>query len=511
MLADVIIKNGKCVTMEEAGQCFDWVAVRNQRILDLGYGEDFESYLSEDTVIVDAEGHTVLPGFIDSHFHVIQTAFNAVSLNLSDVKSLAEISTRIKEAAIAHPGEMIRGYGLSLDGLREDKQLTRNMLDQCCDDVPVWINSKEYQVSILNTYALLYFKIPFTTVGIELDERSMPTGVFRRNANSLLRTNILDSFSDEFRFDTVNQLMPTLLEKGITTINAMEGGTCYSDKDAEFIYHHGKDFPIDMVLFYQTMDIEKVKKKGLKRIGGSLYIDGTIENRTAALSFEYEDCPGTMGTLCLSQQQLNDFVLECYENEIQLALYTIGDRAIEAALTAHVQAMYQVGTTALRHRLEHVELATEEQVERAKRLNLIFSMQPSYELDCGGKGGIYERRLGSRYRLTNAFREIMEKGVRICGGSDSDVTEANPLLGISAAVNHPVEEHRIDVYDALRMFTCEGAYAIFEEENKGTLKKGKLADIIVLDCDIFEAEKERLKDIKVTMTMKSGDIIYERF
>ena len=146
-----------------------------------------------------------------------------------------------------------------------------------------------------------------------------------------------------------------------------------------------------MVLFYQTMDIEKVKKKGLKRIGGSLYIDGTIENRTAALSFEYEDCPGTMGTLCLSQQQLNDFVLECYENEIQLALYTIGDRAIEAALTAHVQAMYQVGTTALRHRLEHVELATEEQVERAKRLNLIFSMQPSYELDCGGKGGIYER------------------------------------------------------------------------------------------------------------------------
>ncbi len=511
MIADVIIKNGKCVTMEKEGECFDWVAVRNQHILQLGYGETFQAYLSADTVVVDAGGKTVLPGFIDSHFHVIQTALNAVSLNLSDAETLADIRARIKATALAHPGEMIRGYGLSLDGLQDSGQLTRSMLDQCCDDVPVWINSKEYQVSILNTYALLYFKIPFTTVGIELDERSMPTGVFRRNANALLRTNILDSFSDDSRMDTVSQLMPTLLEKGITTIHAMEGGVCYSDKDAEFIYHHGKDFPIDMVLFYQTMDIEKVKKKGLKRIGGSLYIDGTIENRTAALSFEYEDCPGTMGTLCISQQQLNDFVLECYQNEIQLALYTIGDRAIEAALIAHEQAMYQVGTTALRHRLEHVELATEAQVERARKLHIIFSMQPSYELDCGGPGGLYERRLGSRYQLTNAFREIMEKGVRICGGSDSDVTEANPLLGIGAAVNHPVETHRITVYDALRMFTYEGAYAIFEEERKGSLKPGKLADIILLDQDIFAVEKEKIQDVKVMMTMKSGDIIYERF
>lgn len=508
MFADIIIKNGKCITMESEYQT-QWIAVKDRFILDVGEGEAYQAYVSPDTVFIDAEGCSVLPGFIDSHFHVIQTALNTVSLNLSDVETFSQIDARIREAARLHPGEMIRGYGLTMDNLKEKQPLTRYVLDKCCDDVPVWINTKDYQVSVLNTYALLYFKIPFTTVGIELDEKSMPTGVFKKNANALLRTNILDSISDSFRWETVNRLMPSLLEKGITTINAMEGGTCYSDKDAEFIYHHSKDFPIDMVLFYQTMNIEKVKSMGLNRIGGSMYIDGTIESRTAAISFEYEDCPGTMGMLCMTQQQINDFVLACYENDIQLSLYTIGDRAIDAALNAHEQALYQVGATGLRHRLEHVELATEDQIRRAKEMNIIFSMQPSYELDCGGKGGKYEKRLGWRYQLTNPYREVLQGGVRLCGGSDSDVTEADPLLGIHMAVNHPVAAHSVSVYDALRMFTIEGAYAIFEEDRKGSLKKGKLADIIVLDCDIFSVEKERIKDIGVTLTMKSGDIIYE--
>jgi hypothetical protein len=135
-------------------------------------------------------------------------------------------------------------------------------------------------------------------------------------------------------------------------------------------------------------------------------------------------------------------------------------------------------------------------------------MQPTYETYWGGKGKMYEQRLGDNYKRTNPFRKIIDNGVIICGGSDSDVTEPRPLLGIHSAVNHPVAEHRVDIYEALKMFTCNGAYAIFEESNKGTLEAGKLADIIILDQDILSAPLEQIDKIKVSVTIKSGEVLY---
>ena len=308
----------------------------------------------------------------------------------------------------------------------------------------------------------------------------------------------------------MSRLMPQLLSTGITTINAMEGGNMYSDKDADFIYEYSEEFPVDIALFYQSMDIEKIKNLYLNRIGGSLYIDGTMGARTAALSFEYADCPGRMGSLRFSQPELNEFVTECYRNNMQLSVYTIGDRAIEMALNAHEFALYHTGIRGLRHRLEHVELSDDRQMERAAEMGIIFSMNPTYEAYWGGKGKMYEQRLGERYVRTNCFREIIDSGVCICGGSDSDITEFNPLIGISAAINHQVEYHRASVYETLEMYTCNGAYAIFEEEEKGTLEVGKLADVIILDGDIMMTKKEKIQDMSVLSTIKSGELIYNR-
>lgn len=510
MLADILIKNAKCMTMENR-QVVDWVAIQKNRIMAIGYGTDYEKILGKDTVVLDAKGKTVLPGFIDSHFHVVQTALNSISLDLSDVKTHEELGERIKEASKSFSGNYIRGIHINENQFKEKRFPGRVLLDKYCNDIPVMINSYEYQVSILNTCAMLYFKIPFTAEGIEINEKQMPTGIFRKQANAILRTNILKNISVNVRKEAVSGIMATLLMNGITTVNAMEGGYMYSDKDADFLYEHGKDFPIDMVLFYQSMDIEKIKAMGLKRIGGCLYIDGTFGARTAALSFEYADCPGTMGSLRLTQQEVNDFVLQCYKNDLQLALYTIGDRAIEVALNAHENAFYQTGKKGLRHRLEHAELVRETQIKRARDLGIIFSMQPTYETYWGGQGKMYEQRLGNKYVHTNPFKKIIENDVIICGGSDSDITEPKPLLGIYSAVNHPVKEHRVDIYDALKMFTCNGAYGIFEEYEKGTLMVGKLADIVILDQDILSVPLEQIDKIKVCATIKSGEILFNNF
>ncbi len=168
-----------------------------------------------------------------------------------------------------------------------------------------------------------------------------------------------------------------------------------------------------------------------------------------------------------------------------------GNRSIEQAISAHEYALDRTGNAGLRHRLEHVELPTGNHIERAKELGLVFSMSPTYEYIWGGPGKMNWDRLGENYRLTNPFREIIDEGVVVCGGSDCDVTPADPLLGIYAAVNHPVENHRVDIYNAIKMFTCNGAYGIFEERRKGCLEPGKLADIVILDKDILKVKKEK--------------------
>lgn len=507
MKASIIIKNARCVTMENKEEK-DWLAISGEEIIGLGNGNQYQALVDSKTILLDAKGNTVLPGFIDSHFHLIQTALDSVSMDLSDAKTYQDLGERIKEAYQQHSRGYIRGIRISEEQFEEKKFPSRAILDKYCSDAPLVLNSMEYQVSMLNTYALLYFKIPFTAEGVELDEKQMPTGIFRKQANAILRKNILNGIPDSQRGEATTKVMADILMNGITTINAMEGGFMYSDKDADFLHEYAGEFPIDIVLFYQTMDIDKIKRMNLKRAGGCFYIDGTFRARTAALSFEYADCPGTMGSLRLNQEEINDFVLKCYENGLQLALYTIGDRAIDLALKAHEKAYYQTGITGLRHRLEHVELAREEQIAKAKKLGIIFSMRPTYETYWGGPDKMYAQRLGASYTKTNPFKSIVEAGVTICGGSDSNVTEPSPLLGIHSAVNHPVEKHRVGIYEAIKMYTYNGAYAIFEEDKKGSLAIGKKADVVILDRDIFSVDQDKIKDIKVNTTIKSGEILF---
>ncbi len=507
---DILITNGKCLSMTNHNQ-YDWLVVRNGLIHDVGFGEGYKKYLEKAGTVLDAKGGTVLPGFIDSHFHVVQAAINSASVDLSRAESFADIGELIVEAARNNDGDrVIRGIRLDEQSLKENRLPDRNALDRYCTDRPVFINTVEYQKSALNTYALLYYKIPFTLQGIEFDENQVPTGIISHLANVFLRENILRNIPNARRLEAVKSLSKTMIENGITTVNAMEGGRLYSDKDAEFVYEYADQFPFDTVLFYQTMDVPKVREMNLGRIGGCLYVDGTFRARTSALSFDYRDSPGNRGGLNFTQEELNEFVLDCYVNKLQLALYTIGDRAIEQALSAHEYALDRTGNANLRHRLEHVELPTEKHIRRAKELELIFSVSPTYEYIWGGPEKLYWERLGEKYRLTNPFREIMNEGVVVCGGSDCDVTPADPLLGIHSAVNHPVETHRTDTYDAIKMFTCNGAYGISEENRKGYLEAGKLADIVILDKDILKVKKEKIKDVKVNYTIKSGNILFDR-
>jgi len=507
MQVDLLIINGKCYD-PETDETFNWIAVNKDKIVATGNGQGYESFIEGCGEIIDAGNASVLPGFIDSHCHMVQTAINDVSLNLSEARSFDDIGDLIRTEIRKCPEQPIRGIRLDEQKLKEMKLPDRYVLDRFCDSASVWINRIEYRISMLNTYALLNYKIPFTVAGIELDNKKMPTGIIEGNANALLRGNILNGISSEYKLNALQGIITGFIKKGVTTAASMEGGYLFCDKDAEFINKYHNAVAIDLVLYFQTTDIKKVRNMGLNRIGGSLFIDGSFGSRNAALYEPYSDQPDNRGILYFNQEELNAFMLECYECKLQTAVHVIGERAIDLALNAHEYALSKTGNLGLRHRLEHVELSTENHLKRSKEMGLIYSMSPAYEYFWGGQDKMYEKRLGERYKLTNPFREIIDSGILICGSSESDVTPVSPILGIYSAVNHPVRQHRVSVKEAIRMFTVDAAYALNEDLSKGCFKIGKLADIVILDRDLLTSEKTQIIDIQVMATIKSGNVLF---
>lgn len=513
MKENTIIINGKLMTMDEKGTA-DWMVIERNRILEVGTGDDYKTHLTNRSKVIDARGGSVTPGFIDSHFHVVMTAVSDSWVSLEGVKNYRAAGKKLKSAYSGKKGELIIGTKLDPQYLEEGEMPGRTILDKYCKDAPVAVYSADYKILALNTYGILYFKVPFSLNGVEVDDSGMPTGIFTDQAGAVLDNKIFSAMTDEDRKKAVDRLVPQLFGLGLTTVAAMEGGNMSSSfdesPDAEFIYKYGENYKIAMELFYQTTDIRSVIEKGLHRIGGALYVDGTIGGRTAALCADYSDAPGKKGIYSIPPSQLRELVAECYRNNLQVGLDAIGDGAIEECLKAFEYAEERYPARKLRGRIEHAEMITQSQMLRAEKLGVILSMQPTYEGLWGGAGKMYQHRLGERYKQTNAFREILDCGIVLCGGSDSNVTDPNPMLGIHYAVNHPVKRHRITVEEAIRMYTASGAYGLFLEEHLGSLTAGKYADAVIFPVDLKSTDPKSLKTIRPLCTIKAGEIVFDR-
>jgi len=512
-----LIVHGSLLIAGETGEsCYrdGWVAIENDRILALGEGESFPLQWPEESLVIDAGGKTVLPGLIDNHFHVVSTALHDFRLDFSQARSFEDVGCVIQSAHKNADQTMILGIGLDDTKLQEKRYPDRTILDRYCSNVPLAIYSQDFHVLMLNTYAVLYFKTPFTMNGVELDSLNVPTGIFSKQAGAKLDRQIIQSSTEQERMLAVERLMPKLLSRGVTSIAAMEGDNIKNnlgeDVACEFLFAHKTEFPVSMDLFYQTVDIPRILSKNLRRIGGALYLDGTLGSRTAALRFDYADAPEKCGMLFFSQEDLNHFVERCCQHALQVSFDAIGDAAIEMALLAFEQAAAHYDVKSMRHRIEHAELIDDGQIARAVSLGIVLSMQPAYEGHWGEIGGMYQQRLGDHYGQSNQFRSIIDAGLILCGGSDSDVTDYNPMQGIHYAVNHPVARNRVTLPEALRMYTYNGAFALFKEREIGSLAPGKKADIVILDRDILKTDPTALNDVGVEMTIKAGDILFNR-
>ncbi len=514
MQVDLLIYNGNVQTMEEGTRACNWFTVKSGRILELGAGNPTREMFESASEVMDIGGKCIYPGFFDSHVHLVQSALNAMALDLSRCESIEEIKMEIKayiERMTCERDTIIYGFGLDETKLKEKTLPTRKDLDACSREIPIWINRVEYHTSIVNSRALHMCSIPFTLKGIERDASGLPTGRFNSEASAWIRNFMFNKISDQVRLTGVKIVMEDMVKKGVTSINTMEGGYLFHDKDAEFIHENAGRFPIDMYLYYQTLDVRKVMGLGLKRIGGCIFIDGSFGSHTAALSEPYSDKPDSTGSLFFDQETISEFVDTAHRNGIQIAVHAIGDRAIELILNAYERACSNYPDIILNHRIEHFELPSDHQIERARKLGIIISSQPAYEYYWGTGKNMYKIRLGEeRRKRTNPLRKMFDAGLVVAGGSDCDVTPCDPLLGIHAAVNHPNEPYALTVAEAIRMFTVNAAMAVGDLENKGTLSRGKLADFVILDENPESADVKRIKDIQVLATYKEGIELYRK-
>ena len=506
MARQLALINLDVVTMDERRPRAQAVLLAKGRIALVGSTDEVLA-AREGGEVLDLRGRALLPGFIDTHVHLMATGIEGVGLRLQDCRSLAEVMNLVRRAAEGQA--VVRALGLDPARLAEQRYPTRAELDEAVSQVPVYLIRRDMHSAVLNSRALALVAAAETKEGWERDPATgESTGLLR--ADAWYRASpILFSLIDEATWQqALAAACRQALSVGATTVHALEGGFTSGDVDlgslSELLERPAAGRP-KVVFWWQTKDVARVKARGLPRIGGCILVDGSFGSHTAALAEPYADRPDRRGELYHTDEELAAFVGEAHAAGLQIALHAIGDRAIGQALRAYEMALTEHPRPDHRHRLEHFMLPTDEQMATAARLGVHIAVQPTFCHQWGGRGGMYWQRVGNdRYARFYPLRAMLARGLKLGGGSDSTVTPLNPLLGIHAAVNRAEAEQRLQPGEALRLFTLDAAHLAFEENETGSIAPGKAADLVVLGANPLAVPPGEIADIPVEMTFVDG-------
>jgi predicted amidohydrolase YtcJ len=502
-----VITNANVITMAAAEKRCQAVAIENDRIIRTGTEAEMQDLVRQDWPVVDLKGQTVLPGFIDTHEHLMLTGSQEVAVHLNDVTDIDDILTRISDRASQTPkGEWVRGGYLNEQGLTEKRMPTRDDLDRVSGDHPLFLLHATCHMCSLNTRALEIINPPGDLEGLDL-ESGRPTGVVRDpGILTFIHPAMARIIPEAEKIEFLTRASEMALNKGITTVHALDGGDL-GPGDTGVIWRNRRTLPIRVVCFNQSMNLGEVQELGLPRVGGCICSDGAFEAHTAALFEPYTDEPDNYGALTYTQEVMDRFILTAHSAGLQIAVHCESERSIEQVLRAMEKALHADPRSDHRHRIEHLELPTYNQIERMANAGIMASMQPAFIPAFVGQEDmrIYKGLLGkSRLERVHPYRTILDHGIPISGGSDSPVTPYDPLAGVQAAVNHPNFRERVTLWEALQMFTSTAAWSAFEEGEKGTIEPGKLADMVVLAQDPFKVSTGAIKDIEIKRVCTGG-------
>lgn len=538
---DMILFNGNIITVDGNNPKAEAVGISGNRVVFAGKNEEALSLKHSATEIIDLKGKTVVPGFNDSHMHLLSYA---ISLDMADLNDAAGIDDLIGKVRIfieeknIPEGQWIQGRGWNQERFSEKRMPTRHDLDKISQNHPIVLARTCGHVCVANTMALVacgIFNSPPAVDGgsIDLDDDGIPTGILRENAMELVYRLIPPS--DKYKIKhMISKAAKDCLRAGLTSIQTDDFGAIKGDfkdiLDAYFELEKENKLPIrvsEQVLLPDMAKLEGFLKLGLKTGDGGeffkigpmkLLIDGSLGARTAALSEPYEDDKKTSGIAIYTQEELNRLVEKAHRKGMQVACHAIGDRAMEMVFTAYGNAIKKYPREDPRFRIIHCQITTKEILDKFKKYNVIADIQPIF---VSSDLSIVEERVGKqRAEWSYNWKSLLERGVHVAAGSDSPVESFNPLWGIYAAVtrktlggfpeNGWLPEQKLSVEQAVYLFTMGSAYCTYEENIKGSITPGKLADLVVLSEDVFGIPPDEIKNVQVEKTFVGGKLQYER-
>ena len=531
--ATLVVTGARAWTGDPAQPWAEAVAVRGDNIVAVGATAEIQRLVGDETEVIEANGGMLLPGFIDSHVHFLDGGSTLASVQLRDAATPEEFTRRIADTArAAETGEWITGG--TWDHTNWGGELPRReWIDAVTTDNPVWVTRLDGHMGVANTRALELAGVTAATpdiAGGEIvrDADGNPTGVLKDNAMSLV-FDIIPEPSDAQLDAYLDAAMRYVAGNGVTTVHDMFDGTSNSWGGLEtYRRAHAADALITRI--YSVIPLADWQKlvadiaehgrgdEWLKTGGVKGFMDGSLGSHTAAFLEPYTDAPDDSGFLLHTLDELREWIAAADAAGLQLNIHAIGDKAIRDLLDIFADVANENGRRDRRFRMEHAQHIHPDDIPRFARLDVIASMQPYHAIDDGRWA---EAVIGAeRAATTYAFRSLIDSGAHVAFGSDWYVAPASPLEGIYAAVTrrtldeeHPggwVPEQKITVEEALRAYTVEGAYASFEEDRKGMLKSGMLADMVLIDRDLTRIAPETIRDAVVLQTIVGGRVVFSR-
>jgi len=507
----IAIVNGIVWTGEPSQPWAEAVAISRERLTAVGSNAEIRTLAGPATRIIDARGGMVAPGFIDSHVHFLSGGMSLASVQLRDARTPAEFILRIKAfAATVQPGIWITGG--DWDHQSWGGELPQSSwIDSVTPDNPVWINRLDGHMALANGAAMRAAKIPATggdVAGgtIVRDRLGHPSGIFKDNAQDLIDGALPDP-SPAMLDRALDAAMTYVSERGLTSVDHM--GT-WSDLAVFERAHQAGKLRTRIYAAVPLSTWAKLRDTVTARGHGDLWLRiGGLKGFVA---------PGDSGLLVNTPEDLYRWTSNADKVQLHVIVHAIGDRAIKLQLNIFERVGRENGPRDRRFRIEHAQHIAPADIPRFGQLGVIPSMQPYHAIDDGRWA---EKVIGpERARTTYAFRSLRDAGARLAFGSDWFVAPATPLEGIYAAVTrrtlddkHPggwVPEQKIGVEDALRAYTIGGAYASFEEGEKGSLARGKVADVVIIDRDLTRIPPETIREARIMYTIVGGRVVFDR-
>ena len=531
--ADVIITNAHIFTAAPNEPVAEAIAIQGNRIAFVGNAREAAEWRGASTRLIDGGGKTLLPGFIDSHFHMLMGSLLLDDIHGESASTYDELVGIVKTFAAENPDKpWLSGFGLKYSLGPGHIPLTRQHLDAIIPDRPMYLMGYDGHTAWANSLALQKAGIfngaecgPNSEV--VLDEHGQATGELREGGAHEKIEKLLPQPDEAEKRRLLKKGLKLASSLGITSVHNMDGDDEQASLYAAF--EDNGDLSVRVYVPYsirpstrfETIEQEAaaLKRKYQSQMvrGGcvKLFMDGVIEAYTGLLVDEYTDQTGTCGASNYEVEQFNRFVVEADRLGLQIFVHSVGDGGVRRVLNAYELARQTNGRRDSRHRVEHIEVIHPQDVHRFARLDVIASMQPLHAPPQVDNGDVWQWRVGEqRWPLSFAWTTLRQAGARLVFGSDWPVVSQDPILGIHNTLNRMpwkegLPDHRQNLADTLVSYTREAAYAEFQEDCKGQLKPGYLADLVLLSEDIFRLPPELMNTVKLLLTMMDGRIVYE--